>query len=227
MEYEAHVDGELAPSRETSQHERDEQLLMALRAGDERAFLGLVHAQHGALIRVALGYVRQTEIAEDVAQEAWAGFLESLPRFQPQSATLKTWLFRILINCARARGRKERRSLPMSALSPEPDEDGAAVPADRFLPEGEVWAGHWSSVPRKFVLDDPAVSRETRELLCEALAALPESQREVMVLRDVEGFSGEEVCSALALSEPNQRVLLHRARAKVRGFLESRLGEDS
>ena len=214
---------ELAPERETSQRERDEQLLVALRAGDERAFLGLVNAQHGALIRVAVGYVRERAIAEEVAQEAWAGFLESLPRFQPDSATLKTWLFRILINCARARGRKERRSVPMSALAS--DDDGPVVAADRFVPEGELWAGHWSSAPRKFELDDPAVSRETRELLCEALAALPENQREVMMLRDVEGFSGEEVCAALALSEANQRVLLHRARSKVRGFLESRLGE--
>lgn len=208
---------------ETSQ--REEQLLVALRAGDERAFLSLVRAQHGALIRVALGYVRASEIAEEVAQEAWAGFLESLPRFQPGSATLKTWLFRILINCARARGRKERRSVPMSALSPESDDEGPVVSADRFVPDGEVWAGHWSSAPRTFVLDDPAVSRETRDLLCEALAALPENQREVMMLRDVEGFSGEEVCSALTLSEANQRVLLHRARAKVRSFLEARLGE--
>lgn len=219
------MDRERAPGLDTSQREHNEQLLVALRAGDEGAFLSFVRAQHGALIRVARAYVREAAIAEEVAQEAWAGFLESLSRFQPESATLKTWLFRILINCARARARKERHSVPMSALLPESDDDGPVVAADRFVPEGEVWAGHWSSAPRKFVLDDPAVSRETRELLCEALAALPESQREVMMLRDVEGFSGDEVCAALALSEANQRVLLHRARSKVRGFLEARLGE--
>lgn len=209
------------------QHERDQQLLAALRAGDERAFLTLVRAQHGALIRVALGYVREATIAEEVAQEAWAGFLESLPRFRPETATVKTWLFRILINCARARGRKERRSVPLSALASETDDDGPLVPPERFVPEGHVWAGHWASAPRKFVLDDPAVSREARELLTEAIYSLPESQREVMILRDVEGLEADEVCSALALSEPNQRVLLHRARTKVRNYLEARLGKEA
>lgn len=213
-------------ARDHAQHECDLQLLAALRAGDERAFLTLVRAQHGALIRVALGYVREATIAEEVAQEAWAGFLESLPRFQPEAATVKTWLFRILINCARARGRNERRSVPLSALASEADE-GPLVSPERFVPEGHVWAGHWSSAPRKFVLDDPAVSREARELLTEAIYSLPESQREVMILRDVEGLDADEVCSALALSEPNQRVLLHRARTKVRNYLEARLGKEA
>jgi RNA polymerase sigma-70 factor, ECF subfamily len=157
-----------------------------------------------------------------VAQEAWAGFLESLSRFRPETATLRTWLFRIVINCARARSRKERHTTPLSALGP--DDEGADLPIDRFVPDGELWAGHWSSAPRTFVLDDPAVSRETRELLMEAIDRLPASQREVMVLCDVEGLSAAEVCAALSLSESNQRVLLHRARTRVRHFLEERLG---
>jgi RNA polymerase sigma-70 factor (ECF subfamily) len=200
------------------------QLLLALRAGDERAFLVLVRAHHASLVRVARGYVGRVEVAEEVAQEAWQGFLESLPRFEPHTATVKTWLFRILVNCARARQRKERRSVPMSSLIRE-DDDGPAVPPERFSAEGEVWAGHWSSPPRKFVLDDPAISRETRELIGAAIHGLPDQQREVMTLRDVEGFSSEEVCTALALSEMNQRVLLHRARSKVRAYLEEQLAE--
>ena len=206
----------------------DEQLLLALRAGDERAFLVLVRTHHASLVRVARGYVGRVDVAEEVAQEAWQGFLESLPRFEPRAATLKTWLFRILVNCARARHRKERHSVPMSSLTrTTDDDDGPAVSPDRFSAEGEVWAGHWSSPPRKFVLDDPAVSRETRELLTAAIHGLPEQQREVMTLRDVEGFGAEEVCTALGLNETNQRVLLHRARSKVRAYLEAQLGEVS
>jgi RNA polymerase sigma-70 factor (ECF subfamily) len=217
------VSSSLEPA--AAQADTEMSLLLSLRAGDERAFLTLVRAHHGALVRVARGYVGRNELAEEVAQEAWQGFLESLPRFEPRTATVKTWLFRILVNCARARGRKERRTTPLSALARESDDDGPAVPADRFSPEGNIWAGHWSSAPRKFVLDDPAVSRETRELLTSAIAALPESQREVMTLRDVEGWSADEVCTSLALSEMNQRVLLHRARSKVRAYLEQQLGE--
>jgi RNA polymerase sigma-70 factor, ECF subfamily len=202
----------------------DEQLLLALRDGDERAFLVLVRTHHASLVRVARGYVGRVDLAEEVAQEAWQGFLESLSRFQPGAATLKTWLFRILVNCARVRSRKERRSTPFSALRTDQEEAGPAVPPERFSPEGDVWAGHWCSPPRGFVLDDPAVSRETRELLTAAIDALPASQREVMTLRDVEGWSADEVCSALALTEMNQRVLLHRARAKVRAYLERELG---
>lgn len=211
--------------RASSERSDDVQLLTALRAGDERAFLLLVREHHRALVRVACGYVKSDAIAEEVAQEAWENFLQTLTRFEPHTATLKTWLFRILVNCARARSRKERRSLPWSALPHEDEEHGPVVPPERFSPEGDVWAGHWSSAPRKFVLDDPAVSREARELLTAAIEALPENQREVMTLRDVEGWSADDVCAALALSEPNQRVLLHRAPAKVRAYLERELGE--
>lgn len=216
-----------APPPGTSARDAEYELLRALRAGDERVFVTLVRTHHGALVRVALGYVRRAEVAEEVAQEAWQGFLESLAKFEPDTASVKTWLFRILVNCARARSRKERRSVPMSELVREEDDDGPSVPYERFRPEGEVWAGHWSSPPLKFALDDPAVNRETRELLSAAIQALPDSQREVMTLRDVEGWTAEEVCTALSLSEPNQRVLLHRARSKVRTYLERLLGKDA
>lgn len=200
----------------------DERLLSALRGGDEAVFQLLVRRYHRPLVRVALGYVKRLDIAEEVAQDAWQGLFESLPRFTPQ-ASLKTWLYRILINCARARQRKERRSTPLSAFERQ-DDTGPAVSADRFSPEDHPWAGHWSSAPRKFVLDDPAASAETRALLSSAIEALPENQREVIVLRDVEGWSSEDVCNALGLSDMNQRVLLHRARSKVRNYLEERLG---
>lgn len=202
--------------------EDDQRLLALLRSGDEAAFVALVHRHHRALVRLAVSFVKREDIAEEVAQEAWQGLLESLDRFTPQ-ASLKTWLYRILINCARARARKERHSVPLSSLgSDEPD--APSVSPDRFSPPGHVWEGHWSSPPRQFVLGDPAVSAEVRALLREAIDALPEPHREVMQLRDVEGWSSDEVCEACGLTESNQRVILHRARSKVRAFLELRLG---
>ncbi len=200
----------------------DALMLAALRRGDEHAFVLLFKRYHRPLVRLAVRYVKRDDLAEEVAQEAWQGLLESLARFT-LDASLKTWLYRILINCARARERKERRSVPLSSLERE-GEEGPAVTPERFQQEGHPWAGHWSSAPRKFVLDDPAISAETRALISEAIDALPETQREVMVLRDVEGLSSEQVCNILALSDMNQRVLLHRARAKVRTLLEARLG---
>ena len=200
----------------------DELMLAALKRGDELAFVVLFKRYHRPLVRLASSYVRRDDVAEEVAQEAWQGLFESLARFTLQ-ASIKTWLYRILINCARARQRKERRTVPLSSLESE-REEGPTLPRERFQPEGHLWAGHWSSVPRTFVLDDPAVSAEARALLSEAIAALPENQREVMTLRDVEGFSSEQVCNILSLSDMNQRVLLHRARAKVRAALEERLG---
>ena len=208
--------------------EDEQRLVAALRAGDEQAFVRFVHMHHGALIRVARSYVRRPELAEEVAQEAWQGLIESLPRFEPRTATLKTWLFRILVNCARARARKERRNTPSAALSGDDgDGEGPVVAAERFAPDDHPWAGHWVSPPRKFVLEDPAVSHETRELLNEAIARLPETQREVLLLRDVEGWTAQDVCDALGTTDMNQRVLLHRARSKVRAYLEDRLGEGS
>jgi RNA polymerase sigma-70 factor (ECF subfamily) len=204
------------------QLENDELTLAALKRGDEAAFVLLFKRYHRPLVRLAASYVKRDDIAEEVAQEAWQGLFESLARFTLE-ASIKTWLYRILINCARARQRKERRIVPLSSLEAQGDE-GPSVPRERFQAEGHQWAGHWSSVPRSFVLDDPAVSAEARVLLSGAIAALPENQREVMTLRDVEGFSAEQVCNILALSDMNQRVLLHRARAKVRAALEERLG---
>jgi RNA polymerase sigma-70 factor (ECF subfamily) len=198
------------------------QLLDALRAGDEEAFRALVSEYHASLVRVARIYVSTQAAAEEVAQETWLGVLNGLSRFEGRSS-LRTWIFRILANVAKTRAKRDGRTLPFSALQdpgrvPEP-----AVDADRFLdPEHPRWPGHWAPKPEPWP-DDALVAAETRERLAEAIEALPATQRAVISLRDVEGWSSEEVRNALGLSETNQRVLLHRARSKVRAALESYL----
>ena len=196
--------------------------LDALRAGDEDAFRALVREYHASLVRVARIYVSTQAAAEEVAQETWLGVLNGLSRFEGRSS-LRTWIFRILANVAKTRAKRDGRTLPFSALQvpgrvPEP-----AVDADRFLdPEHPRWPGHWALKPEPWP-DDALVAAETRERLAEAIDALPATQRAVISLRDVEGWSSEEVRNALGLSETNQRVLLHRARSKVRAALESYL----
>jgi RNA polymerase sigma-70 factor, ECF subfamily len=196
----------------------------ALRAGDERIFRELVERYHASLIRVALMYVRTRAVAEEVVQETWIGVLRSLPRFEGRSS-LRTWIFRILANQARTRARREARSVPFSSLAGV-DDDSPTVDPDRFLPaEHPAFPGHWASPPRSWgaLPEEELLARETRERVLAAIDDLPGSQRMVISLRDVEGWSSEEVCDLLEISEGNQRVLLHRARAKVRGALEEYL----
>lgn len=196
--------------------------LDALRAGDEAAFLALVERHHGAMVRLARGFVRSDAVAEEVAQEAWLGVLAGLPRFE-QRASLRTWIFQILVNQAKARAVREARSAPLSALADEGGE-GPSVPAERFLDAQERWPGHWASPPPPWP-DEVAASREAVALVGEALEALPALQRTVMTLRDVEGWESGEVCELLGLSEVHQRVVLHRARSAVRARLEAAFGE--
>jgi RNA polymerase sigma-70 factor (ECF subfamily) len=193
----------------------------ALRAGDEAAFLALVHRYHPAMVRVATTFVGSRAVAEEVAQEAWMGVLAGVRLFEGRSS-LKTWIFRILVNCAKARGVREARSTPLSSLAADDDEQGPAVPADRFRDEG-LWAGHWAQPPAEWT-DDQVASRELLALVGEALALLPPAQRQVMTLRDVEGWEAPDVCELMGISEANQRVLLHRARSKVRAHVEQRMG---
>jgi RNA polymerase sigma-70 factor (ECF subfamily) len=196
----------------------------ALRAGDEAAFRDLVERHHASLIRVALMYVRTRAVAEEVVQDTWIGVLRSLPRFEGRSS-LRTWIFRILANQARTRARREARSVPFSSLA-GPDDDGPAVDPDRFLSgDHPAFPGHWVSPPRSWnaVPEEQLLARETRERVLAAIEALPASQRAVISLRDVEGWSSEEVRDLLEISEGNQRVLLHRARSKVRQALEDYL----
>ncbi len=198
-----------------------ERELAALRAGDEAAFLSLVSRHHRAMVRVASLYVRSRASAEEVVQDAWLGVLRGLHLFEGRSS-LRSWIFRILVNCAKTRGASEGRSVPISALAEPSDEEGPAVPPDRFLGDGERWAGHWSDPPEPWP-DAQVESSEMVALVREGIATLPEAQRTVMTLRDVEGWDSGQVCELLALSEGNQRVLLHRARSKVRAFVEARL----
>ena len=199
------------------------QLLDALRAGDERAFSELVREYHASLVRIARMYVSTRASAEEVVQETWLAVLKGLDRFEGRS-TLRTWIFRIATNIAKTRGQRDARSLPFSALG-DAEGDEPSVDADRFAPPGERWAGHWKSYPERWetLPAERLLAAETLARVHEAIEALPPAQARVITLRDVEGRSAEEVCSALEISETNQRVLLHRARSRIRQTLEGYL----
>ena len=201
----------------TSARSVDErELLESLHRGDERAFVTLVDRHGAAMLRHARLFVRDQAVAEEVVQEAWLGVLRGIERFQARSS-IRTWLFTIVANIGRTRGAREARSLPFSAFADE----GASVPPERFVGPGDRWEGHWATPPEAWGQPErELVSAETRALVAAAIAALPESQRHVISLRDVEGWSADEVCNVLELSETNQRVLLHRARGKVRRALD-------
>ena len=202
------------------------QLLEALRAGDEAAFAQLVREYQPSLVRVARIYVSTQAAAEEVAAETWLAVLNGLDRFEGRSS-LKTWIFRILTNIAKTRAQRDGRTLPFSALQDPGRVPEAAVDADRFLdPEHPRWPGHWAVRPEPWP-EDALIAAETQAVVAEAIEALPPAQRAVISLRDVEGWSSEEVRNALELSETNQRVLLHRARSKVRAALESYLQENA
>jgi RNA polymerase sigma-70 factor (ECF subfamily) len=203
-------------------------LVAALRRGDEAAFVRLVEAMHGSMLRLAMIHVGDRATAEEVVQEAWLGVLRQLDRFEGRSS-LKTWILRITGNRAKTRATRERRTLPFSALAGDADADEPVVEPDRFLPAGHRWAGHWASPPASWreVPEDRLLSRETMREVGRAVDRLPPAQRAVLVLRDVEGLSAAEACRLLELSEGNQRVLLHRARSKVRAALERHLDADA
>jgi RNA polymerase sigma-70 factor (ECF subfamily) len=194
----------------------DAALAAALRAGDEAAFRGLVLRHHAALVRLARASVSSHAVAEEVAQETWLAVIQGIDRFEGRSS-LKSWIFAILVNRARSRGVREQRIVPMSSLGGDGD-DGPAVDADRFVAAGQRWGGHWSSPPVPW--EEPA----ERLIAKEAIERLPTQQRAVVSLRDVEGWSSAEVCALMELSEGNQRVLLHRGRARVRAALEDHFG---
>jgi RNA polymerase sigma-70 factor, ECF subfamily len=205
---------------------RDAELVAALRAGDETAFMMLVERYQPQMLRIALMYVPSRAVAEEVVQEAWIGVLRGLDGFEGRSS-LRTWIFRIVTNTAKTRGQRERRSVPFSSLwSPEGEEP--AVDPDRFLAADHAqWPGHWDAEPASWegVPDDRLLSKEALGRIGAAIEGLPPNQREVIRMRDVLGWTSQEVCNALDVSETNQRVLLHRARAKVRRALESYLEE--
>jgi RNA polymerase sigma-70 factor (ECF subfamily) len=198
----------------------DADLLARLRAGDEDAFMTLVDRYGPLMLRIALAHVPTRAIAEDVVGDAWLGVVSGIERFEGRSS-LKTWLLRIVTNRARTRGQKERRSVPLSSL--QGDDDDHAVDPDRFQPlDHPRYPGGWSNPPQAWP-EERLLAAETLEMIRDAIAKLPPRQQEVIVLRDVEGWDAEDVSDALAISDGNQRVLLHRARAKVRNELESYL----
>ena len=199
-------------------------LLEALRRGDEAAFASLLRTYQSTLVRLAMIYVRNRAVAEEVVQDTWLGVIHGIGRFEGRSS-LKTWIFRILANIAKTRAEREGRSVPFSALAREAEGDGEpSVAPERFLDAGhERWAGHWASSPARWdtIPEERLHAKETLSVMQAAIETLPPGQRAVITLRDIEGWSAEDVCGLLELSEGNQRVLLHRARSKVRAALES------
>ncbi|HUJ27327.1 MAG TPA: sigma-70 family RNA polymerase sigma factor [Myxococcales bacterium] len=199
----------------------DRELVDALRAGDESAFLALVRAHHGSMLRVASMFVPSAAVAEEVVQETWLAVLKGLDGFEGR-APLKSWIFRVLANRARSRAQKEGRSSPFSEFEAD---DEPAVDGARFLPDDhDRWPGHWSAPPPQWA-EERLLTQEMLQIAGVAIDALPPQQRQVIVLRDVEGQSSDDVCEALGVSEGNQRVLLHRARSKVRAVLERHFEE--
>jgi RNA polymerase sigma-70 factor (ECF subfamily) len=191
----------------------DATLLARLRDGDEQAFTDLVGRYHSSMLRLALSFVSSQAVAEEVVQDTWLAVLRGLGRFEERSS-LRTWLFTILVNRARSTGVREARTVPVADAGP-------VVDASRFGPNGA-----WAVPPEHWV--EEAENRidavKLSGLLRGGLDGLPVRQRDVVLLRDVEGMSSAEVCQALAISEGNQRVLLHRGRSKLRQVLESELG---
>jgi RNA polymerase sigma-70 factor (ECF subfamily) len=200
----------------------DARVVRALRARDEAAFAQLMRMYHASLLRVAQIYVASRAVAEEVVQETWLAVLNGIDRFEGRSS-LKTWIFRILTNTAKTRAEREGRTIPFSALHDPARVPEAAVDPDRFLDEEHPrWPGHWASRPRAWP-EERLLAAETRGVIERAIERLPASQRAVITMRDVQGWSSEEVRNALQISETNQRVLLHRARSKVRQALEEYL----
>jgi RNA polymerase sigma-70 factor (ECF subfamily) len=201
----------------------DERALVdGLRAGDEGAFAWLLDRYDASLRRLARNYVATAAIADEVVSETWLAVIEGIRRFEGRSS-LKTWLYRVLMNIARSRGVKEHRSIPFASMASAMDEGaGPAVDPDRFVAEGKG-AGGWAAPPTPWDEEPEArlLSQETLGVVRDAIDMLPPAQREVIRLRDLEGWSSVDTCNALDVSETNQRVLLHRARSKVRQALES------
>jgi RNA polymerase sigma-70 factor (ECF subfamily) len=202
----------------------DDQTVAALRAGDERTFRELFAHSYPTMKRVARGYVSCDAVAEEIVQDTWMAIVTGIDRFEGRSA-LGTWMFSILINQARSHSARERRALPFSSVACG-DVEEPAVDPDRFQNDDEAWAGHWATPPRPWEKPERRLlSLEARERLKAALTELPDRQRMIVALRDIEGLSAEEVRDLLKLSQENQRVLLHRGRSRLRAQLEEYLDE--
>jgi RNA polymerase sigma-70 factor, ECF subfamily len=214
------------PSMSASTGERtsaDEFALVSrLRAGDERAFEDIVERYYASMLAVARGYVRSRAVAEEVVQDAWLAVLKGLDRFEGRSS-LRTWVLRIVANKAQTRAVREARMVPMSSIEPEGAEP--TVEPARFRGPGDPFPGHWWTYPTDWrtLPETQLYSEETINVVRDTIEGLPDMQRTVITLRDVVGCESDEVCESLGISEGNQRVLLHRARARVRAALERHL----
>jgi RNA polymerase sigma-70 factor, ECF subfamily len=199
----------------------DQVLVKRMRDGDEAAFVLLVDTWSGGMARLARSFVKTNESAAEVVQDTWLAVIRGIDSFEGRSS-LKTWIYRILVNTAKRRGVREGRTIPMSSLAPTDEDHGPTVDPSRFLEAGHRWAGHWREFPAVWPSpEQSALSGEVHAQVADAVAELPERQRIVITLRDVEGYTSDEVREILDISAANQRVLLHRARAYVRGRLET------
>jgi RNA polymerase sigma-70 factor (ECF subfamily) len=208
-----------APPEDPAPPADEPALVERLRAGDRAAFADVIDRHGGSLLRLARSFLRNDAVAEEVVQDTWLAALDGLDGFEARSS-LRTWLFTILANKARNRAVRESRSVPWSALDGD-GEDGPSVDPERFRADG-----HWKDVPGHWTEENPerlAQGAETRTAIEAAIASLPQLQRSVITLRDVEGLEAEEICRLLAITLTNQRVLLHRARTRVRQALETHL----
>jgi len=211
----------MAPAAELRSAEAD--LIDRLRGGDEAAFVSLVNAYSASLRRLALAFLPNDAVADEVVQETWLAVLTGIARFEGRSS-VKTWIFKILANRAKTRAIRERRTINFSGLDDPFEPDQPAVDPARFLPASHpTWPGHWASPLKSWSAsaEDAVVGRETMGILHRELDRLPASQRAVVALRDVQGWPAAEVCEVLGLTEANQRVLLHRGRSRLRGVLEN------
>ena len=200
----------------------DAQLLTALRAGDERAFVTLVRRHQDAMLRLASSFVPNVAVAEEVVQDTWVGVLRGIDGFEGRSS-FRTWLFRILVNRARTAGARERRTIAVGDTGAVNDTE-AAVAASRF--DG---GGSWLSPPERWIeeVEDRLAAGKLAGFLRTAIEDLPDRQRQVVTLRDLDGLTSEEVCGVLEISESNQRVLLHRGRSRLRQAIETGFGRPS
>ena len=197
----------------------DSDLVAALRTGDQQAFAAMIDAWSGSMLRMARLHVPTDSVAEEVVQETWLAVLTGLGRFRGESS-LRTWVYRILLNQAKSRGARERRTVPFASLVDDDHAgDGPTVDPERFQGPGEQYPGGWRSFPAEWP-EHSALSREVHAVVARALDSLPPRQRVVVAMRDLDGHTAEEVSELLSISAGNQRVLLHRGRAVVRAHLE-------
>jgi len=202
----------------------DHELVQRLRQGEESAFVELIDRYGATMLRVAQMYVRDRASAEEVVQETWLAVLNGIDRFEERSS-LKTWLFRILTNRAKTRGQRDGRMVPFSALAGASEEPDPSVDADRFLGPDSPHPGAWAAPPVAWP-QEKLLEKETLGVIEMAIDELPEAQRDVILLRDIDGWTPMEVSDALGITDGNQRVLLHRARSRVRAALETYLNPE-